>query len=218
MDGAAGSEDEHVRGMGEYYYRELCKFYEAYAHPLPRRPSLGVLGCIVKDEEYRNRWFSEHLRGLEPDYANLPDLSQVKWRNHGFTDGDDVKLGDEGLDRHMEDEDLAEKDHEMRVLTDTIVFLCGAYTGVDDALCREMLPDIREDRQRAQWYRRLANQERAGLQRIGMWAAAWNSETKGRWSVKEMWTRYPFRVKKKDDIWRELASDEERGSEDSDFK
>ncbi|EKM53417.1 uncharacterized protein PHACADRAFT_259790 [Phanerochaete carnosa HHB-10118-sp] len=215
VDPGPNEQDMRSNDDEEYHYRQLSKYTTALGHPAPPRLPPAVMKRVAEDSEYRKLWFTE-LRDLSPQYEHLPDLAQRKWRQFGFRDEDDIELGDEDGDGGLGQDEREEKEDELGTLVETIKVLCGQYTEITSTLQREVLPDINEGRQRAQWYRRLTSQERAEFGRICTWMAVWNPETKGKWSTKEMWTGFPFRVKKKDGIWRELASDEERGSEDSD--
>ncbi|GJE91409.1 hypothetical protein PsYK624_075590 [Phanerochaete sordida] len=215
VDVGETDEERQLREIGEHYYKQFHQYYRAMGLTPPPKPSAEAMERIAKDEQYRIEWFAQ-LSDLTPQYDRLPDLSQRRWYKWKFNPAADVALGDEVNDAAMTETEREEKEHELKVLVETIKVLCGKYTELSDEIQGKLLPDVNEGLQRAHWYRRGTTQLGAEVKRLELWAAYWNSAMKSTWTTQEVWTRFPIWMKEKNGVWLELESDEERGSEDPD--
>jgi hypothetical protein len=185
---------------------------------------MHAMGHIPKStpvQIYEGEWTEDMLEQYykfpdEPRYDQFPQREFDDFVEDGpVRTCDDIELGDESGDADMNGDDQLRKARETVNLLESLRALHGMYKEKTRKL-RMIQSHVAQTYQDALVSRRLARQEKAMRVRKQMYLAYWNADMKSQWSVQDVWTGYPIRMKKKKGRWTELESDEERGSGISD--
>ena len=151
-----------------------------------------------------------------PNRARFPDLEQEEWEYTCFHSSDEGEFAD---DEDGNGHKLGPDEHEMKRreacrLVSDVNALETMYKSMR-SIGYMLRPRIMEVHKQAICCDRAVSQEMAMRDRGKMYPSYWNPFMRERWTTRQVWTGFPIRMKRKDGIWRELASDEDRGSEDS---
>ncbi|KIP11239.1 hypothetical protein PHLGIDRAFT_139454 [Phlebiopsis gigantea 11061_1 CR5-6] len=183
--------------------------------------TMEALGWVPRREPTIHEWmaWSDEDKGTyhrlppKPNNARFSNLEDEEWEDSDYHSDSDGGFGDEHGDEGMNEKQRETKKVTFQNLTMDVNGLNNMFSEKINALKKHTREVVHAHRA-ALCVRKAANQEVIMKTRSDAYMAFLNSDMKPEWSTDEFWTGFPMRVKKKNGQWVELASDEERGSED----
>ena len=172
------------------------------------RPEPTVREWMDLDDEGKKMY---HRIPPMPNNAHFPKLEDEEWESaHSDSDGE---FGDENGDEGLSQKQREVKAEVFQYLAMDVNGLSKMYSKKITEL-KKLTREAVHAHRAALCIRKGADQEMIMKTRSDAYMAFLNSDMAPEWTEDEFWTGFPMRLKKKDGLWVELGSDEERGSED----